>query len=268
MNVEPRKDRHAVWTRLLTFAALLPFCLAVVFYVRGPVAQSSAAGAERPALVFDQYLVNYGPVEAAPYHRAKFVFTNRSQHTVKVQKLEPSCGCLNPRLEKMEYAPGESGEFSLRVQAANEKPGPKDYYCKVLYEDTKPREAMVHFKLELPTETVTVQPKSLTFYQLSPGKTTQTITVTNYLRSDMRIVSVESTIPLAEAILGEVKVDAQGVQHHQIQVVVDEVPPGEHQGMVTIDTDDETFSHLNVPFRIYGSVPETADPARDSHPTR
>jgi hypothetical protein len=120
---------------LLLAAACAPFaaaCLARATVV-APVPVGDAAA--RPPLAFDQYAVNLRQVPPRPVIQAHFGFTNRGTRPVTITRLEPSCGCLNPRLvrDQRTYHPGEMGRFYVAVHTANESPGPHAYTVKVHY---------------------------------------------------------------------------------------------------------------------------------------
>ncbi len=237
---------------LLYSAAGLPFLLAIAFQIVGPQMREPLQAAERPALAFDQYLVNLGPTEPSQQVFARFSFTNASDRTVEIKELKPSCGCLNPRLAKRIYGPGEPGEFSLRVQTANEQPGPKTYYCKIIYDDGKPREADVTFKLTLPEKTVIVRPKALAFYQFNDQPTYRDIVVTDFRMRKLQLTGVECSTKFANVALGDPGFDPDGNRLHKIIVLVQKVPPGRHRGLITIHTDDPKFPQLRVPLLIEG----------------
>ncbi|MBC8096890.1 MAG: DUF1573 domain-containing protein [Akkermansiaceae bacterium] len=45
--------------------------------------------------------------------RTAFRFTNAGKTPITITAIEPNCGCVMTALEKMDYAPGESGEISV-----------------------------------------------------------------------------------------------------------------------------------------------------------
>lgn len=49
------------------------------------------------------------PALGAEQAEALFTFTNRGSSVVTLQSVTSSCGCTVPKMEKMTYAPGESG---------------------------------------------------------------------------------------------------------------------------------------------------------------
>ena len=236
----------------LIAGALIPLGLAVFFNLAGPTAQQVAEGAERPALAFDQYLVNLGKAPLGKqFLGAKFRFTNSSSNTVRITKLEPSCGCLNPRLEKREYEPNESGDFLVRVETPNEAPGPKEYTVIVHYTDPAPRQAELFFKVVLPEKQVVVRPRSLIFSQSGTDATTHDAYVIDYRAQPLRVTDVKSTSELVAVELGDVTRNDDGSwQQHLIITVSGDVPPGVHWPLVIITTNDEEFQHLKIPLQI------------------
>lgn len=151
-------------TGILYFCASLPFLCSFGFHSIKPSPSESVNPIERPALTFQQYAVNLHTIELQSIVKARFRFVNNSKHVVTIKNLDPSCGCLNPRLHKKVYQPGEQGYFDVRVSTPNSKPGKKEYTIDVEYEDTKPRVAELAFKFTLPEDMVLVRPLGILEY--------------------------------------------------------------------------------------------------------
>lgn len=238
---------------ILWGVALAPFWSALFLQAHPRPACATAQAPPRPALAFDQYLVNLREIEPQPYALAHFRFTNRGTRPAVVRELKPSCGCLKPRLDKREYAPGESGAFFLRVQTANEQPGPKEYFLDLRYDDPEPREVRLTFQVVLPQERVAVRPKALVFYQFGDQPTRQELTVADCRSRTLSVTAVESSSPLVAGFISEADVDPDGTRIQRISVeVAGDVPPGRHRALVTIHTDDATYPRLEVPLLIVG----------------
>jgi len=177
----------------------------------------------------------------------RFAFVNRGDHPVEIKELKPSCGCLNPRLAKRHYEPGESGEFSLRIQTANEEPGQKEYYCQVVYEDPQPREVEVTFKITLPERTVTVRPRSLIFYSPGDALITKAIVITDNRERQLTLIGAECSLAFVTVTCEQaVRVEA-GRRLHSVIVKTKHVPLGRHRGLIRIRTDDPDFPRIEVP---------------------
>ncbi|MBX3437691.1 MAG: DUF1573 domain-containing protein, partial [Planctomycetaceae bacterium] len=138
------------------------------------------------ALAFDQYLVNLRQVPVRPVLHGEFHFRNVGDDPLTITRLDPSCGCLSPKLagEKMTYQPGERGYFVVGVATANEAPGPHTYTIKVEYQDPEPRETVLKFKLTLPERKLSIEPPELAFFQYNGTPSTATIHITDYRGSD------------------------------------------------------------------------------------
>ena len=233
---------------------LLPALLSVAAVVIGPRARAIANEPTLPALSFEQYLVDLREVPPTDEVFGRFGFANAGFHDVHITALEPSCGCLQPRMEKRDYKPGESGEFLLRVATANQESGAKEYRVKVKYTDPEPREQEVVFKVTLPKDQVYVRPRALTIHQNNTSPTTQELVVTDLRASPFHLKSVRCAsdfvavelLPDEPARTGEprkmkARLTVQGV-----------IPPGKHQAIVCITTDDPSYPEIRVPLVIHG----------------
>ena len=244
--------KRSIGKALLFGSAAVPFFLSIVFHAIGAVSQRPAKPSALPALAFDQYLVNLGQAEPGGQVAGQFTFTNTSDRPVSITELKPSCGCLNPRLEKKVYQPAERGEFSLRVQTANEAPGPKEYYCDVKYDDGRAGETRLTFRVILPDETVTVRPSAVIVYQSNATPTERTLVVTDRRPQPLRVLAVECSSELASVSLGTVGTDDAGRRRQEVFVTIGAVPPGRHHALVRIRTDDPAYPDLRVPMLIEG----------------
>ena len=250
-------------------AALLPFALSLAVHAGGVKAQPVASSGARDSLAFEQYLVNLGAPPPRSEYLARYAFRNVGSQPLKITALKPSCGCLNPRLEHKEFAPGEGGEFFLRVRAANEKPGPHEYSCQVLYDDGQPREAEVRFKISLPQERVEIRPRSLLVYQFNNQPTTREITITDFRaapddRPLARLEMLEATCTLkwVDVAIGEAQFDEIGQRQQKVIVTITDVPPGKHDGSIIVRTNISEYSELRVPLRVDGLSPSSEHPPR------
>lgn len=181
---------------------LLPMCAsaAAMLLPLAPRPMAPAAS-DRGGLAFDQYLVNLGEVPPEPLVFARFEFTNRSNESIVIDRLEPSCGCLQPKLfgGRRTLAPGERGGFLLQVRTFGEAPGPHEYYCDVHYRDRQARTTRVYFRVRLPEKTIQVRPRALIVYQSSDEPTTHTVSIENLTATPLQIVGVRGNKPWLDA---------------------------------------------------------------------
>ena len=240
---------------LLIGAASLPFVLSLGFYLAGPTPHEPRAGSDRPALVFDQYLVDLQTVRPDPHVFANFRFHNRGTSPVTIVDVEPSCGCLKPEFKRNQraYAPGETGEFYLAVKTTRETPGPKDYYVKLRYEDPQPREIDVSFRFVLPEHQVQVRPAALIFDQNNVSETRQEFRIIDNRPKPLRVRDVATDTNLVTARVGKAVEDEDGARETIIEVTVAaQVPSGRHRAAVSVLTDDPKYTQLEIPLLIRG----------------
>lgn len=216
-------------------------------------------------------MVNLGAVAAQRSHAAAFSFTNRGDQAMKLRRLETSCGCLTQQLEQKIVLPGEDGRFRLWIQTASQTAGEKQYTCKVIYgpadDPSVEYQADLIFRVTLPEQSVVVTPKAMIFHQPNSQVTERTVDVTDLRSKRLQVTGVKSrsallslqTLPASDLTTRE---RGEGVVG-RISVSVGAVPPGTHNAVIEISTDDEEFDQLIVPVLIYG--PESTTDAGSDH---
>lgn len=243
-------------------AALTPFAAAVLVHTVRPPLPCAIAAPDRPALVFEQYLVDLGRVLPTTEVRGTFAFRNRGESPVRITDVHPSCGCLLPRLSTKELAPGETGYIVLRMQPANESPGRKTYTADVRYEDPRPHEVRLTFRVEVPERQLMVRPRGLLFYQLGEKPTTQWLTVSDARDNPATVTGVSVNKDWIAVALLETRQGESGARETEVKVTVPaEVPPGRHEAWVTVETDDPDSPVLRVPLMIQGRAAAEAETA-------
>ena len=223
----------------------------------GPV----AAAPPRPALAFDQYLVDLGEVPPSEEVDAHFAFTNCGAAPVLVNELVPSCGCLQPQLAKKAYKPGESGRFRVRVQTANENAGLKEYQIVVKYTDPEPREAVLTFRVVLPENKVFIRPRALLVYQQrSSESTVREIEIIDRRSRHLNISRAECSKKFIHvAVLGS-DADESGSWRGRIEVTIPgNLPPRRIEALVRVLTDDRDYPILRIPLIIDGGTRKIVD---------
>lgn len=252
-------------------AAMLPVLFGLGFQAAGPRSQPLNDRVSRPPLAFHQYMVNLGDVPVQRSHAARFSFTNHGDQAIKLRRLETSCGCLTQQFEQDVIAPGADGRFKLWIQTASQSPGNKQYTCKVVYGPVgKPDveyKADLVFRITLPEQSVVVTPKAMIFHQPNSQVTERTVDVNDFRTGRMRILEATSQSELLQVkILPHstlTKTEREEGVVGRVNVAVGAVPPGRHNAVVLIKTDDEEFDQLVVPVLIYG--PEATTDASVDH---
>lgn len=251
-------QRLILWTIGLT-----PFVTAVLTHGLGRAPTLAIPSRSLPALAFDQYLVDLGPVQPTAEVRANFLFRHRGAQPVKIVELIPSCGCLQPKLTQTEYQPGEMDALVLRVQPANEAPGKHEYTVDVKYLDPEPRETRVTFRVELPEKGISITPPAVMVYQFSDQETVQPIMITDTRGESWSVAGTSINLPFVDVTVDKPLRTEDGTFQQPIKVTVAaRVPTGRHRGLIRIVTTSPQYPELKIPLMIQG--PEAIEAGDDS----
>jgi hypothetical protein len=246
----PKAKGISIGRLLLIAVAGLPFFASLGFCAIERKPHALCDSREHPALVFDQYLVNLGEIHNASRAEAHFRFKNCGSVPVRITNVVPSCKCLAPRIEKRAYAPGEISDFALTVLTTHQTPGPHEYLLTLEYEDPRPREVTVTFKLIIRRE-VTLSPSQLIVYQNGLSETEQKVVLTDMRPKPFRVTSATCRSPLVKVELGKPVDDPEGGRVTTVTIrVAAQVPLGGEDCSVILATDDPHYPHIPVPLRI------------------
>lgn len=262
-------DRTAWGAAVGRLVLLMPFAASVMAHAIGPRPTPVPAGPERPSLAFAQYMVDLGTVSPTDQAAVRFRFQNTGAGPVTLQEPKASCGCLQPRLETKSLQSGEVSEMIVRIRTANTEPGPKEYLIELPYTDSRPHVARLVFRVTLPPKQVLVRPAALIFYQLSGNPSEQILEVLDQREKPLTVLAANTTSPLAEAEVLEPTRNDEGQAVQRVKITIaGEVPPGRHEAVVRILTDDDVYSQLTVPLKIEGRSRNLADAAPRHGPPR
>jgi hypothetical protein len=243
--------------RLAGMAGAAPVLLAVLVHAAQLSQPRAIETPPRPALAFDQYLVDLGrhwqTADTAADVRATFVFRNRGLQPVQITDIRPSCGCLEPHVSSRRIEPGQRGFLLLRMQPASESPGRKEYFADVKYSDPQPREVRLTFRLEIPEQGLSVKPRALIFDQLSDREIRRQVVVADTRPQPARLNEATVNSPLVQVSLGDSTPLAGGGVEQAVHITLSgSVPPGRHEALVTIHTNDPQMPAIRVPLLIRG----------------
>lgn len=86
------------------------------------LAQSAGPGPRAtqgtPRVVYDQQAIDFGKVDDVNYPTAKITFTNEGDGEFVIYEVKSSCSCTVGKLDKKNYAPGESGTLTIELKTA------------------------------------------------------------------------------------------------------------------------------------------------------
>lgn len=242
---------------------LIPLGLSAAFAQRDSSDPPLTVHADRPALVFSNYLAASGsePIDDAPIVTEVFQFLNKSDRDVRITDIEPSCGCLSPQITSREIAPGQAGQITLPIRTANESPGPHEYLVVVKYEDPEPRQVTLTWKVVLPEKQVRIEPRVLIVLGTVKADQSYAVTVSDFRTqppgSRMRITGVRTSSPKFTAVVADETMDGVTPQTRIEVCFQPPFPAGRHRGMILLETDDDTFPILEVPVLFGGALAST-----------
>ena len=241
--------------------SLTPFIWSVVIHSGAAPTALSITVPPRPALAFRQYAVDLGPIQPTAEARGTFVFVNRGRTPVEITNVVTSCSCLVPRVDQKRFQPGEEGRLVLRVQTANESPGPKELFADVFYNDPEPRETRLTFKLDIPERQMTVTPPALMVYHPAGSEqTVATFTVKDGRKKSFEIIEAEINTELVVTAIGDRAISPTGEWVQAVTVTIPgELPAGKHSVLLRIRTSDLDYPELRVPLLLQGPAPATAE---------
>lgn len=243
-----------LWTpKFYGMLAVLPVTWSLIAHTAWPSKPQEFVVPERPKLAFNQYLVDLGRVQPTTEIRGAFGFENRGRNPVQIQKVTPSCGCLQPFVSSETIAPGETGAIILRMQPANELPGRKEFTADIHYTDPEPQEVRVTFRLELPEKQMSVKPRALVVYQATDQPTTHPLSVADTRPRPANILGATANSPFLTVALVSSDLNPEFGKETRFEVTVSpELPAGRHEALITIETDDVASPILRVPVLIHG----------------
>ncbi len=257
--------RLTIGRLLLIAAAALPFAASLGFCSMERKPNPLRDSVERPAVVFDQYLVNLGEIHNTARAEAKFRFKNCGSFPVRITNVTPSCNCLSPKIEKRAYAPGEISDFTLAVLTTHQTPGQHEYLVTIDYEDPQPRSVTVTFKLIIRRE-VTLSPGQLIIYQNGHTDTEQKILLTDMRPKPFHVTSAYCRSKLVKVELGKTVDDPEGGRETTVVVrVAAQVPAAGEDCSVYITTDDPHYPKIPVPLRIRDVMAKTPPAESETH---
>lgn len=241
--------------------ALCPLCLAMLVHTGIPSVPLAISHPELPALAFHQYAIDLKKIHPTTETQAQFVFQNRGSNPVRITGLEPSCGCLMPRLQgdrNNVFPAGEMGRVILRMQPASSTVGPHEYFVKVQYTDPQPREVTLTVKLEIPETTLSVTPPALIVYHpVGSEPTVADFTVTDTRGTSFEITDVSVNTDFVEVSIGESSRTESGQFQRTVRAkIAGDLPPGKSHVLLRIATNDSDVPEIRVPLLLQGPVPD------------
>lgn len=123
------------------------------------VEKTDTAQAAAPKIVFEKDTFDFGNIDPGSKNLAEFHFTNKGNGTLKITKVQSTCGCSRPELKKRTYEPGESGTIKV-TYTASQRSGLVRKTLYVLSNDPQNPKEPFYLKAEI-VKKVSYEPKQL-----------------------------------------------------------------------------------------------------------
>ncbi|MHC4498922.1 MAG: M56 family metallopeptidase, partial [Planctomycetota bacterium] len=95
--------------------------------------------APAPKIVVEKAFHHFGEVGPQTSNVCEFKFTNIGDRLLKIKKIQSPCGCTVPKLNKKEYAPGESGTVKVTYKASKRAGSPRQHVYIHSNDKTNPK---------------------------------------------------------------------------------------------------------------------------------
>jgi len=140
---------------------------------------------------FDSLEHDFGKIGPDSLNTCKFTFKNAGKDILKIDRLQGTCKCTVPDLQKKEYAPGESGEISVEFHAPKFQ-GDTSQHVIVFSNDSNNPRAELAIKAYVQLQ-VQVKPEQIDLSLVDPNAGIGPITITSLDGERFAITKVEST---------------------------------------------------------------------------
>ncbi len=202
---------------------------------------------QTPALSCAKPVLDLGPTRGGPTLTQSFEVTNRGTVALSIVYVQPSCGCLAPRISGRMLKPGESATVEIRIGTISQPEGDNLWTVRLFYRSAgsdidQIADLQVRAKL---TREVGVQPAAL---RLSgkPGLAHE-ITLTDRRVKPMEIAGVAvSSNKIAVLDDGRWERTSDGwVRKVHVRLTAD-CPAGRHEEIVQIVGNDPDYRDMRV----------------------
>lgn len=166
--------------------------LEVKYIFRGVMALVFSATQLFAGLSFDKVVIEGVVAPGEKTYPFEFAFENTGDATVEISEIKTTCGCTTAKLDKMSYAPGESGVIKGTFSVGSRQ-GMQEKKVRVLTKDLAQPEIQLALKLDIP-QLVTMKP-GLLLWRVGTEPEAKTLTISPNGDLGAKIVSVECVSP-------------------------------------------------------------------------
>ncbi len=198
-----------------------------------------------PVITIPDPVHDFGEMGPGGRESCEFKFSNTGAGTLKIDRIQSTCGCTVPELQKKEYAPGESGVVKVAFHAPSTKSETTKHLYIISNDPQKPR-AEITIKAEVVVK-VDVSPERVDLRLDKDNAGMENITVKSL---DDRVFSIQSITVSPQAVM-KIPFDAsKKAQSFTLEPVVDTEKLNQtNTGVIQIKTDHPQSGTLVVRYQ-------------------
>lgn len=140
---------------------------------------------------FENEAYDFGNIDPNTIYVCKFRFSNAGTKNLKIERLLSTCKCIESELTKSEYAPGESGEITVKFKAPKYQ-GQNSHHIIVPSNDCERTKISLQIKAYVKTA-VQVYPENIKFSLIDSKKGTEPVTIESIDNERFSITEIECT---------------------------------------------------------------------------
>ena len=197
-----------------------------------------------------QPMTDRGQIRGGPAIAHTFEVSNRGAAELTIVHVQPSCGCLAPRISSRTLKQGESGTIAISIGTISQPAGDNLWTVRLYYRvtgETEDRIADLQVKAKLVRE-VSLEPAALSL-RGKPGLTA-VLTLTDLREKPLQLVGAYPSSNHLVAELGEWQRAEKGWTCKVSVRIGDACPVGKHDAALQIITRDPDYREIRVPVAI------------------
>jgi hypothetical protein len=197
-----------------------------------------------------QPVADRGQVRGGPAIAHSFEFSNRGPADLEIIHVQPSCGCLAPRISATKFKPGESGKLDLTIGTISQPEGDNLWSVRLYYRvagESKDQIAEWQAKAKLVRD-VGLEPAALSM-RGKPGLTA-VLTLTDLREKPLQLVGAYPSSNHVVAELGEWQRAEKGWTCKISVRISDTCPAGKHDDALQIISRDADYREIRVPVTV------------------
>ncbi len=188
--------------------------------------------------------------------KAKITLRNAGTEVLKIERVQPGCGCTTAPLDKTELRPGETATMDVTLRVGGTT-GPVTRSVAIYSNDPSAPTKMLWLKAEVVRPLAFMPAQYFVFTDMRVGQESKAVlTLKNMSQQEVTLYDIETT-PGLQLNLGKRTVLKPG---QQIELIARVTPQqkGYYSAMVRMKTTHPEYPTLEIP--VYGNVLEASSP--------